>query len=151
MQLFFNQNKNVMLKNISFVGFENSRSSTICEPALTTIDQFGFELGKKATELLLKRINNDTYDYTTEKCYDPYDGDETLQYLHQDNPTDVKKYLYNYKNYSFDCPTGYYRSRVANGQMERCKKKFCEAEPYPSKRLENDNMEMELGGFFNDG
>jgi len=53
--------------DISFVGFENSRSSTICEPELTTIDQFGFELGKKATELLLKRINNDTFEYSTEK------------------------------------------------------------------------------------
>lgn len=52
--------------DIRFVGFENSRSSTICEPDLTTVDQFGFELGKKATELLLKRIKHDTFDYETE-------------------------------------------------------------------------------------
>lgn len=53
--------------DIKFVGFENSRSAWICEPELTTIDQFGFELGKKATELLLKRIKHDTFDYTPEK------------------------------------------------------------------------------------
>ncbi len=54
-------------EEIKFVGFENSRSSSICEPELTTIDQFGFELGKKATELLLKRIKQDIFDYETEK------------------------------------------------------------------------------------
>jgi LacI family transcriptional regulator len=53
--------------DIRFVGFENSRSSWICEPELSTIDQFGFELGKKATELLLKRIKSDHFNYTPEK------------------------------------------------------------------------------------
>lgn len=53
--------------DIRFVGFENSRSATICEPELTTVDQFGFELGKKATDLLLKRIKQDTFDYQPEK------------------------------------------------------------------------------------
>lgn len=53
--------------DIMFVGFENSRSSYICEPELTTVDQFGFELGKKATELLLSRIKLDSFDYKTEK------------------------------------------------------------------------------------
>ena len=54
-------------EDIMFVGFENSRSSWICEPELTTVDQFGFELGKKATELLLTRIKLDTFDYDIEK------------------------------------------------------------------------------------
>lgn len=54
-------------EDIKFVGFENSRSSTICEPELTTVDQFGFELGKRATELLLKRINQENFDYETQK------------------------------------------------------------------------------------
>jgi len=53
--------------DIKFVGFENSRSAWICEPELTTIDQFGFELGKKATELLLSRIRLNSFDYKTEK------------------------------------------------------------------------------------
>jgi LacI family transcriptional regulator len=50
--------------DIRFVGFENSRSASICEPELSTVDQFGFELGKKASELLMKRINLDTFDYS---------------------------------------------------------------------------------------
>jgi len=54
-------------EDIKFVGFENSRSAWICEPELTTIDQFGFELGKKATELLLSRIRLNSFDYKTEK------------------------------------------------------------------------------------
>ncbi len=54
-------------EDIKFVGFENSRSASICEPELTTVDQFGFELGKKATELLLKRIHQPDFDYETEK------------------------------------------------------------------------------------
>lgn len=54
-------------EDIRFVGFENSRSASICEPELTTVDQFGFELGKKATELLLRRIKQDTFEYETEK------------------------------------------------------------------------------------
>ena len=53
--------------DIKFVGFENSRSAWICEPELTTVDQFGFELGKKATELLLSRIRLHSFDYETEK------------------------------------------------------------------------------------
>jgi len=54
-------------EDIRFVGFENSRSSWICEPELTTVDQFGFELGKKATELLLARIKLETFEYEIEK------------------------------------------------------------------------------------
>jgi len=53
--------------DIKFVGFENSRSAWICEPELTTVEQFGFELGKKATELLLRRIKQDNFDYVPEK------------------------------------------------------------------------------------
>jgi len=30
------------------------------------VDQFGFEMGKKATRLLLKRIEADTFDFTPE-------------------------------------------------------------------------------------
>ena len=52
---------------IRIVGFENSRTSRICEPELTTVDQFGFELGKKATELLLKRIRQNSIDHEAEK------------------------------------------------------------------------------------
>jgi len=53
-------------EELKVVGFENSRSASICEPELTSVDQFGYNLGKKAAELLLKRIKNDTFDYTPE-------------------------------------------------------------------------------------
>jgi LacI family transcriptional regulator len=54
-------------EDIRIVGFENSRSSWICEPELTTVDQFGYELGKKATELLIKRIKSSDFSYTPER------------------------------------------------------------------------------------
>ncbi len=54
-------------EDIMFVGFENSRSAWICEPELTTVDQFGFELGKKATEILINRIKTDSFNYTPER------------------------------------------------------------------------------------
>ncbi len=50
-------------EDLKVVGFENSRSSTISEPELTSVDQFGYNLGKKSAELLLKRIKEGTYDY----------------------------------------------------------------------------------------
>lgn len=45
-------------EDIAFVGFSNDPLSEVIDPALTTIDQFGFEMGKKACELLIKNINN---------------------------------------------------------------------------------------------
>jgi len=47
-------------------GFENSRSSKVVEPELTTVDQFGFELGKKAATILLNRIKVQDFNYKTE-------------------------------------------------------------------------------------
>ncbi len=52
--------------DLRLVGFENSRSSYICDPELTSVDQFGFDLGKKATKILLSRIKEDTFDYQPE-------------------------------------------------------------------------------------
>jgi len=45
-------------EDVKVVGFENSRTAAISEPELTTIDQFGFELGREACLLLLKRMKN---------------------------------------------------------------------------------------------
>jgi len=53
-------------EDLKVVGFENSLSSSICDPELTTVDQFGFEMGKTATKILLKRIENDVFDYSPE-------------------------------------------------------------------------------------
>lgn len=48
---------------LKIVGFENSRNSTICDPELSSVDQFGYALGKKATTILLDRIKNQTIEY----------------------------------------------------------------------------------------
>ena len=45
-------------KDIAMVGFSNEPVSEVIEPSLTTIDQPGFEIGSKATELLLKQIKD---------------------------------------------------------------------------------------------
>ncbi len=41
---------------ISVVGFSDGRLSGITDPALTSVDQHGYEMGTVATELLLNRI-----------------------------------------------------------------------------------------------
>jgi LacI family transcriptional regulator, repressor for deo operon, udp, cdd, tsx, nupC, and nupG len=46
-------------EDISVVGFDDIKFSSIFEPALTTIAQPTFEMGTKAMQLLLKIINND--------------------------------------------------------------------------------------------
>ena len=43
-------------EDVKVVGFENSKSASLCEPELTTIDQFGFELGREACLMLLRRL-----------------------------------------------------------------------------------------------
>ncbi|MFK5855867.1 MAG: LacI family DNA-binding transcriptional regulator [Bacteroidota bacterium] len=50
-------------EELKVVGFENSKSGSICDPELTTVDQFGYNLGKKAMSILLDRIKNDIPDY----------------------------------------------------------------------------------------
>ena len=43
--------------DISVIGFSDGLVSTVTDPPLTTVSQHGFDLGKKAAEILLKRIN----------------------------------------------------------------------------------------------
>jgi LacI family repressor for deo operon, udp, cdd, tsx, nupC, and nupG len=45
-------------EDLSVVGFDDIKFASIFEPALTTIAQPTFDMGKKAMELLLKLINN---------------------------------------------------------------------------------------------
>ena len=47
-------------KEVAIVGFSNEPISTVIKPTLTTINQPGFEMGKRATHLLLKHIKNDS-------------------------------------------------------------------------------------------
>ena len=46
-------------KDISLVGFTDGLVSSITDPLLTTVSQHGFEIGKKATEILIKRIHDE--------------------------------------------------------------------------------------------
>jgi LacI family transcriptional regulator len=45
-------------EDVSIIGFTDGLVSTVSDPPLTTISQHGFEIGKKAAEMLLYRINN---------------------------------------------------------------------------------------------
>ncbi len=45
-------------EDIAIVGFSNEPISAVIEPALSTIEQSGSEMGKIATELVLKQIKN---------------------------------------------------------------------------------------------
>ncbi len=46
-------------EDVAIVGFTNGLISTVTDPTLTTVDQHGFEMGKKAAELLISRIEKD--------------------------------------------------------------------------------------------
>ena len=46
-------------EDISIIGFTDGLVSTVTDPLLTTVSQHGFEIGKKATEILIKRINEE--------------------------------------------------------------------------------------------
>jgi len=54
-------------EELKIVGFENSRTATISEPELTSVDQFGYKLGKKAMTMLLERIKNENLVYEPTK------------------------------------------------------------------------------------
>ena len=43
---------------IAVTGFSNNPSSKIITPSMTTVDQNGYEMGSKAAEILIKKINN---------------------------------------------------------------------------------------------
>ncbi|MBO8130028.1 MAG: LacI family DNA-binding transcriptional regulator [Candidatus Marinimicrobia bacterium] len=47
--------------DIAFVGFSNNPISAMIEPALTTVDQPAYNLGKTAAEVLIRMINEGTY------------------------------------------------------------------------------------------
>ena len=46
-------------EEIAIVGFSNDPLSLVTEPPISTVDQFGFEMGKKACNLLMENIQND--------------------------------------------------------------------------------------------
>lgn len=44
--------------DVAIMGFSNNKITAIVDPAITTVDQPSFDMGKKAAELLLEAINN---------------------------------------------------------------------------------------------
>ncbi|MRT93677.1 LacI family DNA-binding transcriptional regulator [Ancylomarina sp. 16SWW S1-10-2] len=50
-------------EDISIIGFTDGIVSRVTDPALTTLEQHGHEVGLKATELLLERISGGNMDY----------------------------------------------------------------------------------------
>lgn len=53
--------------DIAVLGFSNTLIAKVTEPALTSVEQFGYEMGKKATQLLFNRLNSiDDYPMITE-------------------------------------------------------------------------------------
>jgi len=53
-------------EDIAIAGFTNSIISLVTEPSLTTVEQNGFEMGKSAAEILLRRIEGkEEFDYQT--------------------------------------------------------------------------------------
>ncbi|HAN77921.1 MAG TPA: LacI family transcriptional regulator [Bacteroidales bacterium] len=53
-------------EDIAIVGFTNGLISQVTDPGLTTIEQHGFEMGKSAVELLLRRIKSNNENIKTE-------------------------------------------------------------------------------------
>ena len=47
---------------VAVTGFSNNPSSEIINPTMTTVDQQGYQMGKKAAEILLQKINNESID-----------------------------------------------------------------------------------------
>jgi len=46
-------------QDVSIVGFTDGLVSSVTDPLLTTVSQHGFEIGHKATEILIRRINEE--------------------------------------------------------------------------------------------
>lgn len=45
-------------KDIAIVGFSNNKITSLIEPSITTVDQPSYEMGKKAAEILIEKIQN---------------------------------------------------------------------------------------------
>lgn len=52
-------------RDVKVVGFSDGFVANVTDPTLTTVDQHGFEMGKEAANLLLKRINNEINNYSS--------------------------------------------------------------------------------------
>jgi DNA-binding LacI/PurR family transcriptional regulator len=51
-------------EDISIVGFTDGLVSSVTDPLLTTVSQHGFEIGKRAADILIRRITEDCESFT---------------------------------------------------------------------------------------
>ena len=61
--LFFKRIGRRIPEDISIIGFNNDPGADIVEPEITTIEQPGYEMGRAATDLLIKQIESEDDDY----------------------------------------------------------------------------------------
>ena len=54
-------------EQVALAGFGDGQNAVLTDPPLTTIDQNGYSMGKKAAEILLKRIKNPEEEHQSEK------------------------------------------------------------------------------------
>ena len=55
--------------DVGVTGFGNGQNAMLVDPPLTTIDQNGYKMGRKAAEILLTRINEGETNLTLKKHY----------------------------------------------------------------------------------
>lgn len=56
-------------EELKIIGFENCISAGITSPGLTSVDQFGYDIGREAAKLLFDRINNKNNKLPPQKKY----------------------------------------------------------------------------------
>jgi LacI family transcriptional regulator len=49
-------------KDLSIVGFGDKLTSMLSQPQLTTINQHAVQIGKRSVQILINRINSESYD-----------------------------------------------------------------------------------------
>jgi LacI family transcriptional regulator len=52
-------------QDVATIGFSNNVVTSVVDPQLTTVDQFPFEMGKKAAEILIQTIEGNTVEPQT--------------------------------------------------------------------------------------
>lgn len=56
-------------EHVGVAGFGNGQNAVLTDPPLTTINQNGYNMGKKAAEIMLTRINEGVDNFTPQKHY----------------------------------------------------------------------------------
>ncbi len=65
--LFFKRVGKRIPEDISIIGFNNDPGADIVEPEITTIEQPGYEMGRAATDLLIRQIESEDKEFKPQK------------------------------------------------------------------------------------